>query len=149
MADIDKIRALRDQTGLSFDKIRKALEEANGDEAKAIEVLKSYGADTAAKKADRQVREGVVEAYVHATHKVGAMLELFCETDFVARNEEFRALAKDIVLHVTAMKPATAEELLAQPFVKDPAVTIQDLITQTIAKVGENIQLGRFVVYEI
>ncbi len=149
MNDIAKIKALRDTTGLSFDKIKKALDEAGGDEAKAVEVLRSYGTAMAAKKAAREVKEGVIEAYIHTTHKVGALVEVFCETDFVARNEDFRTLARDIAMHITAMKPSDMQELLAQPFVKDPAMTVHDLITQKIAKLGENIQLGQFAIFEV
>jgi elongation factor Ts len=149
MNEIEKIKKLRDTTGLSFDKIKKALDEAGGDEARAIEVLKSYGADMAAKKSSREVKEGIVESYIHSTRKVGALVEVLCETDFVARNEEFRELAKDIAMHVTAMRPAAVEELLGQAFVKDPSITIQELITQKVAKIGENIQIGNFVVFEI
>ena len=147
--DISKIKALRESTGLSFDKIKKAMDEAGGDEAKALEVLKSYQGGMAAKKADRAVQEGIVEAYVHSNKKVGAIVELLCETDFVARNSEFQDLARGIAMHLTAMKPADPTEALAQPFVKDPSVTVQDMINQAIAKLGENIQLGGFSIFEI
>ena len=147
--DKEKIKQLRDQTGLSFSEINKALTEAGGDEEKAILLLKARGADIAAKKASRQVSEGVVDAYIHATGKVGAMIELLCETDFVARNEEFRKLAHDLAMHITAIKPKTNNELLDQPFVRDPAITVQDLINQIIQKVGENIQVGKFDIFDV
>lgn len=146
---IDKIKNLRDDTGLSFNEIKKALDEAGGDEVKAKEALKAYGAAIAAKRSAREAKEGIIESYVHTTKKVGALVELLCETDFVARNAEFQQLAKDIAMHVVAMKPSDIAELLAQPFVKDPNITVQDLITQYVAKIGENIQLGKFALFEI
>ncbi|MEK7124971.1 MAG: elongation factor Ts [Patescibacteria group bacterium] len=146
---MDKVKSLREETGLSLAAIKKALDEAGGDRAKAREALKSLGASMAANKASRQVKEGVVEAYIHTNRKVGALAELLCETDFVARNEEFRALAHDIAVHIAAMKPADADELLAQPYVKDPAITVQELIQRSIGKLGENIQVGKLVVFEL
>ena len=149
MADVDKIKHLRDTTGLSFDQIRKALQEAGGDEARAVEVLKAHGADVARRKSSREVKEGVVDSYIHATKKLGAMLELLCETDFVAKNTEFQKLAHDLTMHIAATKPGTVEDLLGQPFIKDQAITVKDLISQYIAKLGENIQIGRFEIFEI
>jgi len=147
--DITKVKSLREATGLSFGEINRALQEAGGDEEKAKEILKQYGATVAAKKADRELKAGIVESYIHNTRKVGALVEVLCETDFVARNPEFLELAKDIAMHITAMKPADNAELLAQPFVKNPEVTIQELINRSVGKIGENIQLGRFVVFEL
>ncbi len=148
-SEIEKIKSLRDSTGLSMNEIKKALTEAGGDEAKAKELLDKIGVTMAAKKSARQVKEGIVDSYIHNTKKSGTMIELLCETDFVARNTEFQKLAHDLALHVTAMKPATNEELLSQPFVMDPAVTVQELINRSIAKLGENIQIGRFEVFQI
>ena len=149
MSDLEKIKKLREETGLSMAEIKKALDAAGGDEIKAMEQLNQLGASMAAKKGEREVKEGLVHGYVHSNGKAGAMLEILCETDFVARNEDFKSLAHDIALHITAMKPETNEELLAQPFVKDPSVTIKDLINQAIAKLGENIQLGKFHTFEV
>lgn len=147
--DIEKIKNLRDSTGLSFNEIKKALTEAGGDETRAREVLHRLGVEVAARKSSRQVKEGVVETYVHNTRKIGSMVELLCETDFVARNVEFQKLAHELAMHVAAMKPGSAEDLLGQPFVKDQDMTVKDLINQYIAKLGENIQVGRFEVFEI
>ena len=147
--DIDKIKHLRDSTGLSLNEIKKALVEAAGDVVKAAEVLKKLGVSMAAKKSSREVKEGIVESYIHSTKKVGSMIEILCETDFVARNIEFQKLAHDIAMHVAAMKPENDKELLAQPFVRDQDMTVQELINQSIAKLGENIRLGRFEVFEI
>jgi|SRR3989338_3208121 len=149
MADIDKIKTLRDSTGLSFGEIKKALEEAGGDEQVAKEILNKLGVKMAEKKAARTVKEGVIQAYVHNNKKQGAMVELFCETDFVAKNMEFQKLAYNLAMHITAMKPGSLEELLAQPFVKEPDISIRDLVNKHIAKLGENIQIGRFEVLEI
>lgn len=149
MNDTEKIKKLRDATGLSFGVIKKALDGAGGDIDKAVEALKEYGTETAAKKSSRAVKEGVVEAYIHNTRKMGAMVELLCETDFVARNDEFKTLARDLAIHIAAMKPSDVEDLFSQQFVKDPSITIRDLIAQKIAKIGENIKVGQFVVFEI
>ncbi len=148
-SNLDKIKTLRESTGLSFNEIKKALDESDGDEIKAREVLQKLGVQMAAKKSARQVKEGVVESYIHNTRKVGSIVELLCETDFVARNVEFQKLAKDMSMHIAAMKPGSVEELLEQPFVKDQDLTIKELINQSIAKLGENIQIGRFEVFEI
>ena len=148
-SNLDKIKILRESTGLSFNEIKKAIDEASVDETKAREILQKLGVSMAAKKSARQVKEGVVESYIHNTRKVGSMIELLCETDFVARNMEFQKLAKDVSMHIAAMRPGSVEELLEQPFVKDQDLTIKELINQGIAKLGENIQIGRFEVFEI
>lgn len=149
MAEIDKIKSLRDSTGLSLNEIKKALTEANGDEGRAREILQELGVKMAAKKSARQVKEGVIESYIHNTRKVGSIVVLLCETDFVARNIEFQKLAKDLAIHITAMKPGSVGEFLEQPFIRDQDITIKDLINQHIAKLGENIQIDRFEVFEI
>lgn len=147
--DSNKIKQLRDSTGLSFNDIKKALDEAGDDVNKAMEILKAQGALVANKKSSRQVKEGIIETYVHSTRKLGCILELLCETDFVARNEEFRSLAHELAMHIAAMRPIGVEELLSQPYVKDPSLIIKDLLNQTIAKLGENIQVGRFEILEL
>lgn len=149
MSDTDKIKQLRESTGLSLGQIKKALDEAGGNEAKAMELLKAQGLATAEKKLSREVKEGIVDSYIHANKKLGAMVEVMCETDFVARNSDFQDLAHDIAMHVAAARPGNVEELLAQPFIKDQNITVKDLVNQCIAKVGENIQIGRFEIFEI
>lgn len=149
MSEIDKIKSLRDSTGLSLNEIKKALTEAEGDEGRAREILQELGVKMAAKKSSRQVKEGVIESYIHNTRKVGSIVVLLCETDFVARNVEFQKLAKDLAMHITAMKPGSTGEFLEQPFIRDQDITIKDLINQHIAKLGENIQIDRFEVFEI
>ena len=149
MADTDKIKNLRESTGLSLGQIKKALDEAGGDEIKAREILKAQGVAVAAKKSSREVKEGVIDSYIHANKKLATMVEVLCETDFVARNSEFQRLAHDLAMHVAAVRPGTVEDLLGQQFIKDPAITVKDLINQYIAKLGENIQVGRFEIFEI
>ncbi len=128
MVTTDVIKKLRDETGVSVMQCKKALEEAGGDVAKAIVILKKKGADAAAKKADRNLNAGTIAAYVHATGTVGAMVEIACETDFVAKNPEFKQLAYDIAMHIAASKPeflkredvtAEARELAASVFEKE------------------------------
>ena len=148
-SEIEKIKSLRDSTGLSFNEIKEALISSGGDEEQAKEILRKLGVKVAAKKSAREVKEGVVESYIHSTRKVGSMVELLCETDFVARNVEFQKLAKELVMHIAAMKPGSVEELLAQPFVRDQVITVKDLLNQSIAKLGENIQVGRFEVFSL
>jgi elongation factor Ts len=146
MSDMDVIKELRDQTGLSLGQISKALKEANGDKAKALELLAAQAGEAALKRGGREAKEGAVAAYVHATGKVGALVALACETDFVARNDQFKELARDLAMHASAMRPTDETEMLAQPFVKDPSVTVQELINQAIAKLGENIKLLSFTI---
>ena len=141
---IDDIKALRDETGVSIGKCKEALEEAGGDMDKAREILRSFSEKAAAKKADRDLGAGMIVSYVHSNGQIGALVELNCETDFVAKNEDFIALANDIALHITAMMPETKEELLEQPFVKNPEVTIEGHIKEGIQKLGERIELGAF-----
>jgi elongation factor Ts len=149
VSEVDKIKKLRDETGLSMGEINKALKEAGGDENKARELLGGLGSAMAAKKSSRAVNEGVVEAYIHSNRKMGALVELLCETDFVARNDEFKSLAKDLAMQVAAMKPENAQELLSQQFIKDPNLTVNQLVSSAVAKLGENIQIGRFQIFEI
>lgn len=149
MSNLEKVKNLRDSTGLSFNEIKKALTEAGGNEERAREILQKLGAKMAAKRSARQVKEGVIDTYIHSTRKIASVVELLCETDFVARNAEFQKLAHELAMHIAAMRPGDLGELLGQPFVRDQDVTVKDLIGQYIAKLGENIQIGRFEVFEI
>ncbi len=149
MSDVEIIKELRDETGLSLGKIREALTEAGGDKAKALELLRSQAGAMAAKKSDREANEGAIGSYVHSTGKVGALVSVSCETDFVARNEDFKTLARDLAMHAAAMHPTDEADMLAQQFVKDPSLSVQDVINQAIAKLGENIQLTGFSVRSI
>ncbi len=143
------IREVKDETGAPMLRAKKVLDEFNGDRDKAIEVLKKEGFEKMAKRADRETANGIVVTYAHHTGKVGSLVELLCETDFVARNELFVELAKSIAMQVASMNPTDAEELLAQEFIKEPSKTIKDLIAEVTSKTGENIRLGKFSRLEV
>lgn len=188
------VKTLREKTGAGMMDCKKALTEANGDMEKAIELLREKGLAAAVKKSGRIAAEGIVDSYIHLGGKIGVLLEVNCETDFVAKTDEFRALVKDIAMQIAAANPKylrkedvdTAELekereilraqalnegkpekivdkmvegriqkyykevcLLEQPFVKDPDKSVQDLVTEKIAKIGENISVRRFVRYEM
>ncbi|MEK9208925.1 MAG: elongation factor Ts [Patescibacteria group bacterium] len=149
MSDVSTIKELREQTGLSFDKIKHALDQTGGDKDKAVDLLKSQAGEAALKKSERQVKDGAIGSYVHNTGRVGAIVQVACETDFVARNEDFKSMARDLAIHASAMRPADVAEMLIQPFVKDPEITVQEFINRAIAKLGENIQLAGFSVLAI
>ncbi|MBU1289972.1 translation elongation factor Ts [Patescibacteria group bacterium] len=149
MISMEQIKQLREETNVSVMECKNALEEAGGDMKKALEILKEKGKAKALKKAGREAKQGLVEAYIHNNGKIGVVLELNCETDFVARNEDFKALAHDIAMHIAAIAPKDKEELLQQPFIKDEKQKIEDLINGAIAKLGENIRIGEFSRLEI
>lgn len=194
MSQMEQVKALREKTGAGIVDVKKALDEAGFDEAKAIEILRKRGQDKAMKKGERETHEGVVVSYVHSNNHIGVLVKLYCETDFVARNDEFQELGRDIAMHIAASmpqyikpeevsselvekekaiwreqlaaegKPAEMLEkimagkegkfrndnaLLTQPFVKDPSKTIGELLAEKIHKMGENIQVGAFVRYEM
>ncbi|PIR41313.1 MAG: translation elongation factor Ts [Candidatus Yanofskybacteria bacterium CG10_big_fil_rev_8_21_14_0_10_46_23] len=146
---IEQVKELRDRTGLSVSKVKEALDQAGGDIEKAAEALKSQGASVAEKKASRETSQGIVETYVHSNRKIGVMVKLLCETDFVARNEEFTNLAHEIALQIASMDPTDVSDLLEQAFIKDPSMKIQDLVQHLIAKLGENIQIDSFIRFSI
>ena len=146
---LNDIKALREETGVAINKCKKALEEAQGDMEKAREILSASSAKAAAKKADRELNAGVIQAYVHPNHTMGVLLHLACETDFVAKNEDFIALANDIAMHIAAMMPETKEELLEQAFVKNPETIIAKLIEEATLKIGERIEVSAFTRYSI
>ena len=186
------VNELRGQTGAGLLDCKKALTEANGNFEEATTILRKKGAASAAKKADRTAKEGLIESYIHVGGKVGVLIEVNCETDFVARNDEFRAFVKDLCLQIAAANPAyvsrdqvpeadVAKEreiaaaqvagkppaavqkivegkiekyystvcLVDQPFVKLPDKTVKDMVTEKIAKIGENIQIRRFVRFQL
>ena len=142
---LDKIKQLREKTGAGVMDAKRALEEAKGDMAKAEELIAQRGLTKAANKADREVKSGRVYAYIHSTGRVGAMVEVACETDFVANTEDFTTLCKEIAMQVASMDPADVEELLKQDYIRDGGKKIDDLIKALIAKTGENIKIIRFV----
>ena|SRR3990167_5106899 len=144
MADIELVKKLREETQASVADCRDALEEAEGNYEKAVEWLRKKGIEKAEKKADRETSSGVVESYVHGDGKTGVLVTVLCETDFVARTEEFKNLAHEIALQISAMNPKDVKELLDQEYIRDPQITIGELIKQTIGKLGENIQIREF-----
>ena len=149
MITAQQIKELRDKTGVSVSACKKALEEAGGDMEKAMAVLQRESAKSAEKKADRALGSGVIEAYVHNNKKVGVILELKSESDFVSGNEEFRNLAKDVAMHIAALAPSDPNELMGQPYIKNPAVTVKELLNQAVQKFGEKIEVSRFAKYNL
>lgn len=191
---LEMVKRLREMTGAGVVDAKKALDEAGGDESAAADLLKKRGQAKALKKSDREAKEGIVASYIHSNARIGVLVKLLCETDFVARNESFVSLGRDIAMHVAAMNPrvvspeevsgdevekerviwleqlATEKKpesikqtilvgkekkfreemaLLTQPFVKDPSKTVGDIVTESIAKIGERIQIGGFVRFEL
>ena len=148
MITADQVKILRGKTNLSIMECKRALKAADGDIEKAVENLQKSGKEIADKKSERKTNCGVIEAYIHNKGKIGVLLELACETDFVALSEEFRQLAHNLAMHIAAMNPET-DNLGGQPYIKDPNKTVGDLITEATVKLGENIQVRSFVRYEI
>lgn len=144
MVKIEDLKKLRDLTGISIEACRQALQSAEDNIEKALEFLKARGESVAEKKSGRATNQGRIEAYIHGNGKIGVLVKLLSETDFVARNELFVELAHDIALHIAASNPGSVDELLVQPFVKDQDITVGDLIKNYIAKLGENIKVGEF-----
>ena len=146
---IDQIKALREATGASPVEIKKALEQTGGDMEKAKEILQALGKKVADKKGANEALQGLVDFYVHPNGKTGVLLDIRCQTDFVAKSPEFKTLAHEICLQIVALNPETPESLLAQPWMKGDSKTIKNLMEETTAKVGENIEVKRFARYEI
>jgi elongation factor Ts len=148
MADIsvDDIRKLRELTGVGITDAKLALVESNGDFDKALASMRKKGLTKAEKHAEREARAGLIASYVH-DGRIGVLLEVNCETDFVAKTVEFQELVKDICLHTAASDAADVDSLLAQPFVKNPEQLLSEYIKESIAKLGENIVVRRFERY--
>ena len=162
MATTEQIKELRAETGAGIMDCKRALEETKEDLDAALAILKQRGLAKAEKKAHREARQGLVESYIHPGGRIGAMVEVNCETDFVAHTEEFKKLACDLTMQVAAMDPSFIGSddlppemdpsqvcLLQQPFIRDTQKTVQDIITETIARVGENIRVRRFARFEL
>lgn len=149
MITITQIKKLRQKSGGGVMECRKALEEVKGDEKKALELLQKWGIEKSEKKAGRQTKAGIIESYIHAGAKVGVLLELLCETDFVARTADFKNLAHELSLQVASMNPQDVQTLAKQEYIRDPKLKIEDLVKQTIAKLGENIIISRFTRYQL
>lgn len=147
--DIETIKKLREETGAGVMDAKKALEESNGDIEAAKKYLRERGIEKAAKKSDREIKAGRIFSYIHASGTVGALIKLGCETDFVAKNDEFTKLGNEISMQVAAMNPENVEELLEQDYIRDSSKKVKDLITDAIAKTGENITLAEIQRFEV
>ncbi|MEZ4502699.1 MAG: translation elongation factor Ts [Dehalococcoidia bacterium] len=160
----DDVKRLREETGAGVMDSKRALEQAGGDFGKAKEILREAGIASAAKRADRATGQGVVESYIHGEGRIGALVEINCETDFVARTDTFRELARNVAMQVAAMNPLGLTEdevpadapgqrsehaLLEQPFIRDASRTIGDLVQDAIAQTGENVRIARFARFEL
>ena len=146
---IELVKKLRAEMGLGIMEIKAALEEAEGDEKRAKEILKEKGFKKAENKSDREVHQGRVATYTHSTGKIGVMVEVFCETDFVAKHEDFLGFTKDVCLQIAAMDPESVEDLMKQEFIKDSSKTIDEMLKALISKFGENMKIGRMARFEI
>ncbi|MBI2052408.1 MAG: translation elongation factor Ts [Candidatus Sungbacteria bacterium] len=144
-----EVKKLRELTGASMMDCKRALESAGGDFDKAQHYLKEQGFKIAEKKSARSTSAGLVEPYVHSDGRSGALVELMCETDFVARNPVFKELAHDLAMQVVATDPDDEPGFLAAPFIKNPDETVGEYIHSKVALLGENIKLGRFVKFQI
>lgn len=147
--DINVIKKLRDETGAGVMDVRNALTNANGDINKAKEELYQKGLSRAEKRADREAKEGIIYSYIHNGSKLGAMVVLTCETDFVAKTDDFTRYAKDIAMQAATQEYSDLQELLNAPFIKDESKKISDLISELSAKTGEKVELRNFVRFAI
>lgn len=141
---MDLIKQLREKTGAGVMDAKKALEESGGDMKKAQEWIAVKGMQRAEKKSDRETAQGVIGAYIHHNGKSGAMVKLLCETDFVARTDDFKNLAKELAMQVVSMEPESVEALLSQEYVRDSKLTIEQLVKQVAGKLGENVKVEGF-----
>ncbi|TSC52282.1 MAG: elongation factor T [Parcubacteria group bacterium LiPW_41] len=144
----DDVKTLREATGAGVMDCKRALDDAKGDFEKAKALINERGLVKAETKKDRVAGAGLLMSYIH-NERVGTLLQIHAETDFVVRGDLFKTLARDVAMHIAAMNPETVEELLAQPFVKDESMTIENLIKSVTAKVGENIKVERFIRYSL
>lgn len=140
---MDDIKKIRELTGAGIADCREALEATKGDLKEAAEFLKKKGIEKAAKKSDRETHQGKVFSYVHGG-KIGVLVSLLCETDFVAKTQDFETLGKEIALQIASMNPKDTEELLKQEYIRDSKLTIDAMIKAVIGKLGENIRVGEF-----
>ena len=146
---MDKIKELRELTGAGVMDAKKALEETGGDIAKALEIIKAKGLAKAESKSDREVNSGKVYCYTHNGGVSAAMVEVACETDFVASNPEFSELCKEIAMQVCSMNPESVEDLMSMAYIRDSSKTMENLIKELIGKTGENIRVIRFARFKL
>ncbi len=144
----ENLQKLRDETGAGVMDCKKALEKADGDMEKAKEIIKEKGMIIADKKSDRKTGAGFLKTYVH-NNRVGVLMEIRTETDFAIKSDPFQTLAHELAMQIAAMGPEDIDELLEQPFIKDESQTVQDIVKEAIAEVGENINIERFARYEV
>ncbi|MCA9307920.1 MAG: elongation factor Ts [Patescibacteria group bacterium] len=142
--NVDNIKKLREETGAGILEVKETLAKFDGDYAKALEDLMSKASAKAAKKSDREIKDGLVYSYIHGTGKVGALVLMGCETDFVAKTDDFTNLCKDVAMQVCTGDYDNVEQILQDPFIKDSSKTVQSLINDVVAKLGENITLLEF-----
>ena len=145
----EDVQRLRQETGAGVVDCKRALDETHGDFEKAKALLKERGLARVQKKADREAKEGVVEAYIHAGGRIGALVELSSETDFVARNQEFKDLAREIAMQVAAMDPKDVDELYEQAYIRDASKTVRELVTGLASTTGENVRVRRFMRFQL
>jgi len=148
-AETEKIKNLRDKTGISVAVCKQALEVGNGNEAAAMEWLRQKGMEIAEKKSSRGTKAGIIESYIHNNGQVGVLLELKSETDFVAKNSVFKDLGHNLAMHIAASNPADVAVLLEQPYIKNLTTTVSGYVNEFIQKFGENIEVARFERFEI
>jgi len=147
--DPKDVQRLRSESGAGVMDCKRALEETGGDYAKALALIKERGIQSVAKKSEREAKEGVIASYVHSNRRVGALVELASETDFVSRGEDFQKLALEIAMQVAAMEPASVDDLLEQPYIRDASKKIKDLVTDVAASTKENVHVRRIQRFEL
>lgn len=145
----EDVKKLREATGARIMDCKKALEEADGDFNKALKLVEEKGLARAEKNSDRETKAGFIANYVHMTGMTAALVEVVCETDFVAKNQEFRDLAREMAMQVVAMSPEDVPALLEQEYIKDPSKTIGGMLKSLSGKIGEKMEVRRFVRYEL
>lgn len=149
MIDLEKLKKLRNKTGISFSLCKKALEEANNDLSTAEKLLEKWGGEKLKDKKEKKTKEGAIFSYIHHNKKIGVMVEILCETDFVSNNQEFQELGKNIAMQIASSNPNNIDQLLNQEFIREPTKKISDLINSAVLKFGEKIVINRFIRWEI
>jgi len=147
--EIEKIKQLRSLTGAGVMDAKRALQENNNVLDAAVAALKEKGLAQAEKRAERTAGSGIVYAYIHGDGQVGVLLELNCETSFVAKTDEFKKLAHELALQIASMTPNSVDDLLAQPYIRDTKITIEQMVKELAGKTGENVRVGKFTRYEV